>query len=211
MMQSDNSVRRAKQHWRETYRSRRDQKEQQERQMAAEMAARRFFVSDRIQRCRKLMIYAPIQSEIDPTPIGRYAAELGWEIYLPRMRDKFELEAVKADSESALEPGRYGILQPAEHLPAEDPSQLDVIIVPGIAFDVRGYRLGYGAGYYDRFLPRANHALWIGFTYDELLVPELPVEPHDQRLDAVLTEQRWYWIQSPPSKAESDGTGEGLA
>lgn len=208
MMRSDHSVCHAKQQLRAMYRSQRDRKERQERQMAAEMAARRFFVSECVQRCRKLMIYAPIQSEMDPTPLGRHAANLGWEIYLPRMRGKFELDAVKTDFEAALEPGRYGILQPAEHLPAVDPAELDVIIVPGIAFDVRGYRLGYGAGYYDRFLPRAKNALWIGFTFDDLLVPELPVEPHDQRLHAVLTERRWHWILSPPGTAKVDGSKE---
>lgn len=210
MMRSGLSVRDAKRRLREMYRSQRDRMERHERQMAAEMAARRFFVFASIQQYRRLMIYAPIQSEMDPMPLGRYAAERGWEIYLPRMRGKFELEAVKTDLEADLEPGRYGILEPPGHLPAVDPAELEVVIVPGLAFDVRGHRLGYGAGYYDRFLPQAKNALWIGFTFDELLVPELPAEPHDQRLHAVLTDRRWHWIRTPSKPAEADGSKEEL-
>jgi 5-formyltetrahydrofolate cyclo-ligase len=80
--------------------------------------------------------------------------------------------------------GRFGIMEPHLHRPA---GALDVVIVPGVAFDKQGYRLGYGKGYYDRFLSGSN-ALPIGLAYGFQLIEKLPQESHDVRLDAVATE-----------------------
>jgi 5-formyltetrahydrofolate cyclo-ligase len=67
-----------------------------------------------------------------------------------------------------------------------DPATLDLVLVPGVAFDRRGGRLGFGGGYYDRFLP-TTPALRVGVTYDECLCDALPCGEHDQRMDWVLT------------------------
>lgn len=202
------SVRQAKEQLRRVYRSQRDQLDVSKRQQAAEMAARRFFMSMSElappEVATRLMLYVAFRGEMDPAPLGRRAAKYGWEIYLPRIRKRGFIEPVKVGADPILEPGRYGILQPADHLPSADPTLLDIIIVPGIAFDTHGHRVGYGAGYYDRFLPQAPGARWIGLTYDCLLVPELPAEIHDQRLHAILTEKRFHSLRqnAPPQPGE---------
>ena len=73
--------------------------------------------------------------------------------------------------------------------PAPDPERVDVVIVPGTAFTVRGDRLGQGGGWYDRFLPRTrSDCVWIGVGFEPQLVPSLPVEYHDVRLHLVVTD-----------------------
>jgi len=81
---------------------------------------------------------------------------------------------------------RFGMLEPAAELPVIDPALLDVVLVPGVAFDRRGGRLGFGGGFYDRFLP-TTPALRVGVTYDSCLVDELPCTQSDQRMDWIVT------------------------
>jgi 5-formyltetrahydrofolate cyclo-ligase len=81
---------------------------------------------------------------------------------------------------------RFGMLEPAADLPVVDPATLDLVLVPGVAFDRRGGRLGFGGGYYDRLLP-TTPALRVGVTYDCCLADELPCSEHDQRMDWVVT------------------------
>ena len=72
-----------------------------------------------------------------------------------------------------------------------DAARIDVVILPGSVFDAKGGRLGYGGGYYDRFLTdQAPQALKIGIAYEMQLVDEVPLLPHDQRLDYLVTEKR---------------------
>jgi 5-formyltetrahydrofolate cyclo-ligase len=81
---------------------------------------------------------------------------------------------------------RFGMLEPAADLPVIDPATLDVALVPGVAFDRQGGRLGFGGGYYDRLLP-TTPALRIGITFDQCLAEELPCGEHDQRMTWVAT------------------------
>jgi 5-formyltetrahydrofolate cyclo-ligase len=81
---------------------------------------------------------------------------------------------------------RFGMLEPAADLPVIDPATPDVVLVPGVAFDRQGRRLGFGGGYYDRFLP-TTPALRVGIAFDQCLAEELPCSEHDQRMDWVAT------------------------
>jgi 5-formyltetrahydrofolate cyclo-ligase len=81
---------------------------------------------------------------------------------------------------------RFGMLEPVASLPVVDPATVDVVLVPGVAFDRRGGRLGFGGGYYDRFLP-TTPALRVGIAFDQCLAEELPCDEHDQRMDWVAT------------------------
>ena len=79
-----------------------------------------------------------------------------------------------------------------------DPRVPDVVLVPGLAFTRTGERLGQGGGWYDRFLPRVRPGCTaIGLAFDEQVVAELPTEPHDRRLDALVTDRGTWWSTSP--------------
>ena len=81
---------------------------------------------------------------------------------------------------------RFGMLEPAPDLPTVEPSALDVALVPGVAFDRRGVRLGFGGGFYDRFLP-TTAAARVGIALDCCVTDALPYEEHDQTVDWVVT------------------------
>ena len=82
----------------------------------------------------------------------------------------------------------YGFLQPRRDAPPVDPGEIDIVLVPGLAFDVHGARLGHGQGHYDRLLPTLpGHVPRVGVTLDALIVERLPTEPHDAPMTHLLT------------------------
>jgi 5-formyltetrahydrofolate cyclo-ligase len=89
-----------------------------------------------------------------------------------------------------LQTGAYGILEPKPHLPVLTADEVDLILVPAVACDVRGYRLGYGGGFYDRLLsqPQWRSLPTIGIVFEFALLPQLPIQNWDQPLQAVCTE-----------------------
>lgn len=110
--------------------------------------------------------------------------------YLPRMLAGGGMEAcVVADLEQDLERGAFGVMEPKGKQHIIQPSEVELIIVPGRAFSITGQRLGRGKGYYDRFLSRSK-ALKVALAYDFQVVDELPVEEHDQAVDYIITQTR---------------------
>lgn len=93
---------------------------------------------------------------------------------------------------ASLITGRYGIPEPAADAVILEPSQVDLILIPAVAGDSRGYRLGYGGGFYDRLLslPDWSGIPTVGIFFDFAYLPELPTDPWDQKLSAICTETR---------------------
>lgn len=111
-------------------------------------------------------------------------------IALPRVEgDHLILHWVAGPDE--LVKGRFGILEPPASAPVADPNGLDLILVPGVAFDREGGRLGRGRGYYDRLLAGTS-AFKVGVCFDWQIVPEVPREAHDIRMDAVVTPSNFF-------------------
>lgn len=98
----------------------------------------------------------------------------------------------------------FGMWEPAADLPVIDPASLDIVLVPGVAFDRRGGRLGFGGGFYDRFLP-TTPALRVGVTYDSCLVDELPCNEADQRMDWIATPQGLLEVRRGEGPLDSCG------
>jgi 5-formyltetrahydrofolate cyclo-ligase len=134
--------------------------------------------------------YSPIKSEISPLPLLRQAADAGAQLALPVVQGRGTPLIMRAWSfGEALGSGVWGIREPKPEAPEVFP---DVLIVPILAFDRAGYRLGYGAGYYDMTIMRLRGmkritAIGIAFAAQE--IAELPKTPRDARLDLVLTER----------------------
>lgn len=82
---------------------------------------------------------------------------------------------------------RFGMLEPEPDLPSVNPREVQLVLVPGVAFDRRGGRLGFGGGYYDRLLPLADRAITVGVTYEELVLDAVPTEPWDYRVEWLVT------------------------
>jgi 5-formyltetrahydrofolate cyclo-ligase len=93
-----------------------------------------------------------------------------------------------------LQLGKFGILEPDPASEVLDATQVDLILVPCVGGDQRGYRLGYGGGFYDRLMTDPNWAAipTIGITFEPMVVEQLPIDPWDRPLNALCTETRWY-------------------
>jgi 5-formyltetrahydrofolate cyclo-ligase len=159
------------------------------RRIASENAALRLIGLSELGQARYVLSYFALPAEIDPLPAMRELRNRGVAIAYPRVERPGVLGTYLVDDEGALLPGKFGLSQPAENSPALAPSLIDAAIVPGVAFDRRGMRLGYGGGYYDRLLPRLRpDCLRIGLAFDEQLLAEIPAEPHDARIDIIVTQ-----------------------
>ena len=139
-----------------------------------------------------ILLYSPIKSEIDVLPIAEYALSKGKAIAFPRCNTEDRtMKFHFVTSLDQLKEGAYGIKEPTEDAPVYDPledKRVAVCYVPGLTFDVYGYRLGYGKGYYDKFL-NSYSGCTIGVTYTELIAPSLPRGKFDIPCNIMLTEK----------------------
>lgn len=144
------------------------------------------------QRAGSLMTYVAFKKEVQTEAIIREALSQGKKVAVPLCsRPERQLIASRLlDFPGDLAPGTWGIPEPKpETLRPLDPCSLDLVLVPGVAFDRQGYRLGYGGGYYDRFLKRlAPGCVCVGLAFSLQVVDVLPREDHDRPVDLVITE-----------------------
>lgn len=133
------------------------------------------------QRARTVMAFVGMKGEPDTDPlIARLAAE-DRRLVLPRVEGD---RIVAVDADGPLVTSRFGVSEPQG--PAVDVATIDLVVVPGLAFTPAGGRLGYGGGFYDRFLPMVE-APNVGVCFSEQVVDELPLEPHDVRVQRVVS------------------------
>jgi 5-formyltetrahydrofolate cyclo-ligase len=138
---------------------------------------------------RAMMLYNPIPGELDCIPVALACWQRGKTLLLPRVSyEQRRLLPLRCTSlEDNMTSGSFGIREPAlaEPWPVE---LIDLIVVPAMAYDRRGHRLGRGGGFYDRFLACGDvRAVTCGLGFAEQLVDELPTQPHDMQLDILVT------------------------
>ena len=149
------------------------------------------------QQSRLVMAYMDFRNEVMTAGIIAYCLSRGKRVVLPYCiqltqgacsLEIYEIRDISRD----VRIGTYGILEPdrekTRRLTAE---VVEFVLVPGVAFDEKGFRIGYGAGYYDRFLESVPpHCVKAGLAFDLQVLPEVPAEDHDRRMDVVITESR---------------------
>jgi 5-formyltetrahydrofolate cyclo-ligase len=151
----------------------------------------RLFALPMVVDARKIMLFLAFGSEVDTWLILDQAVVLGKEVVAPVcMPESKGLALYPISSRDEARPGHWGILEPKQVGEPVSPSTIDVVIVPGIAFDLQGNRVGYGGGYYDRFLSQVAKAWKIGVCYDLQLLCRVPREEHDVSVDALVTESK---------------------
>ncbi len=146
-----------------------------------------------IAQSLRISAYWPIRTELDPRPLIASLLHDGHELCLPVVPGPdVRLEFRAFEDERDLIEGAFGAMIPPDSAARFEPQ---VLLVPMLAFDEAGYRLGYGGGYYDRTLEdlRSQHpTLAIGLAYDAQEVAQVPIEPTDERLDALVTPSRQF-------------------
>jgi 5-formyltetrahydrofolate cyclo-ligase len=163
-----------------------------ERAAASAAIHERVLSSEPWQSARGVLLYHALPDEPDLDALIHAALADGKSVTLPRYSaalGAYEAALIRNLSQDCA-PGRYGVVEPVPHCPVAGLNQLDFALVPGVAFDPAGRRLGRGKGYYDRLLERVN-GIKCGVAFDCQVVAELPAEPHDVKLNCLATPSRW--------------------
>jgi 5-formyltetrahydrofolate cyclo-ligase len=163
----------------------------EQRQEASAAARDRLCETPLWKNAGLVLLYSPLPDELDLLPL--VSANSSDKLFaFPRYHSEEQGygACVVSDSIRQLHPGRYGILEPIKECEWVALNQLDLIMVPGVAFSRRGERLGRGKGFYDRLL-RATKGTKVGVAFNCQIVDELPLEPHDILLDCVLMPDEW--------------------
>jgi len=139
-----------------------------------------------------ILFFAPLQDEPDIWPLISDAIALGKTVALPCFLPETEIYVACRILNASVDVqiGKYGIREPSPRCPEVPLNQLDFVLVPGVAFDMNGRRLGRGKGYYDRLLAQVGGQT-CGVAFDEQIVDEVPAGPNDIDLNCILTPTRW--------------------
>ncbi len=162
--------------------------------------AQRFEADPRLAKAESVALFAPIRSEVDPGPVG-----LRRRTAYPKITGR-TLEFRWSSAEQLTPRPPYGIPEPGSDQPHVDLTELDVLVVPGLAFDGAGRRLGYGGGYYDRLLKRLRDAavrpLVVGVAFSAQVIEFVPHDHDDEPIDVLVTEDRvrWFDVEATPGR-----------
>lgn len=156
---------------------------------------------------QRILAFLPLKDELDLSAALVSALGSGKTVALPRFDSGvgrycaaiLTFSCDPSDPFAALPTGAFGIREPAPSAPTLPLNQLDFILVPGVAFDASGRRIGRGKGFYDRLLAETNsNCLKCGVAVDDQLIEGIPVEPHDIAMNVILTPGRWLTVAAPP-------------
>jgi len=137
-------------------------------------------------------VYAPVKGETDITRLWEQDVFESRALYFPKISENKITFHMVEDPEKDLSPGVFGIRAPSFAFPSKSPSGLDAVVIPGLAFDVSGARIGSGGGYYDRLLGPVEfrpHLVGLGFAFQLFWEESLPSESFDVLLDWVVTDR----------------------
>ncbi|WP_304084599.1 5-formyltetrahydrofolate cyclo-ligase [Maridesulfovibrio ferrireducens] len=150
------------------------------------------------KKAKEVLLYWPIKNEVDVIPLFHDALESGKKIFLPCCRKNepgiMDFGVVRAEAD--LLHGSFGIKEPCRSK-CEFPDVVspDIMIIPGVGFDRRGYRIGFGGGYYDRFLARPQKSVFlaVGVCYYFQIIDEIAVEAWDKPVQSICTDKDIIW------------------
>lgn len=191
------NLREVKAELRKGYRQRRLSIEPEEKAQMDAAIVRRLIGLRSYSYSDNLLLYYPRHDEIDILPLARQAIADGKAVYFPISGEKGIMEFRRVtDLDGDFSPGKFGIREPSVECPLLDKSVgmgAALVIMPALSIDRNGYRLGYGKGYYDRYLIDLTASV-IGIVYDCLLADKLPRGKYDRRADLVVTDKQTIYM-----------------
>ena len=168
------------------------EKEEKDRKILDE-----FYESNYYREAKNIFIYISYDSEVNTKGIIKKALRDNKKIYVPRTEFKTRLmDAVEITSLNNLIESEYGILEPSVEEPHIDPNEIDLIVVPGVAFDRNGGRMGYGAGFYDRYFKKISKdnmkkVIKLALAYDFQILEKIPMNEQDVPVNYIITETKF--------------------
>ena len=145
--------------------------------------------SDIYNKSKKIFTYVSFGSEVDTKKFINYAISDNKDIYVPKT-DKVnkEMLAIKINSLNNMDVDKWGILEPKDVDKSKVGDNFDLIIMPGVAFDINGNRIGYGGGYYDKYISKINDTcIKLALAYELQIVKNIKSEIHDIKVDFIIT------------------------
>lgn len=143
---------------------------------------------------KRVFVYLSFSSEAPTDKLIERLIEQGWQVYCPRIDDK-KMSAVEYGEDFTL--STFGVREPLGEAYDGD---MDVVIVPMLAVDEQGRRLGYGGGYYDRYLGAHPETLRLAYGFDFQILRQVPTETHDIKMDGIITDKRIVWTAARTDK-----------
>lgn len=140
------------------------------------------------KKAKYILVYISTNDEVNTHEFVKDCLERGNKVFVPKV-EKEGLEIYSIKDWNKLKPGNFGILEPFEIPDKTHPSEMDLILVPGLAFDKKGHRVGYGGGFYDKLL-KLTKGIKIGLAFEEQIVDKIPAEEHDVALDLIVTDKQ---------------------
>jgi 5-formyltetrahydrofolate cyclo-ligase len=156
----------------------------------SEVIQKTFMASREFAEAKIIALYAAAHNEVDTAAVLKQSLADGKSVLLPTVCGD-GLDFRQISGLASLHGGAFGILEPDSSCTVRIPQEADVIVVPGVAFDLMGRRVGYGKGYYDRVLHTLEgFGKLVGFCYEMQLVTDISAEPHDVKMDMIITEKQ---------------------
>ena len=157
---------------------------------ASRIAQQVFIATSEFAAARVVALYAPVHNEMETAEVMHAALASAKIVLFPAVCPG-GLEFRRILDFCMMQRGAFSIPEPDASCPVHSPEEADIIVVPGLAFDLRGRRIGYGKGYYDRALHQLEgRGRLVGFCYDFQVVNEITIEHHDIMMDLIITERR---------------------
>jgi 5-formyltetrahydrofolate cyclo-ligase len=170
---------------------RRDREPEDLRIKKSQKIKKRLFSLKEFKEAHTILFYYSKGSEVETEEMMEEALRKGKRVLLPRVRGREIYLGEIRDLEKDVEKGSFGIREPKETSKKATLKGIDLVILPGIAFDLKGERIGYGLGYYDRFLKRLPKKVsLVALAYDFQVVKNISPKKHDRRVSKVITETR---------------------
>ena len=148
----------------------------------------RLKANPRFSQAQTLLLYSALPDEVQTQSLLDELTEAGKTVLLPKVVNSEDMELRRYTGKADLQPGAYDIMEPVGAL-FTDYASIDVAVVPGMAFDAQGHRLGRGKGYYDRFLAKVPDVYKIGLCFSWQIVDEVPSEANDIMMDEIIVQQ----------------------
>lgn len=163
---------------------------EESRAAKSELIAKQLLAEEWYERAEAVLVYAAIQSEADLAVFCEEAWKCGKSLFFPKVCGK-EMEFYRIEDWSQLKSGAFSVMEPdTDHyeLVLYHGQFPDIMLVPGVAFSKEGYRIGYGGGYYDRYLSKHDCLYTVGIAFAEQMLDRFAVEPHDRSMREVVTD-----------------------
>jgi 5-formyltetrahydrofolate cyclo-ligase len=167
----------------------------QQRASASEKACAVLRQQPAWQQAKTLLLFAPLPHELDVWPLVLQAIAKGKTVTLPAFspQEATYIARQVRHLDADLVIGKFGIREPSPKCPELSLNRLDFALMPGVAFDLHGCRLGRGKGFYDQLLAGVR-GIRCGVAFDEQIVDDVPNEPHDLHVNCILTPTRWIQL-----------------